>query len=790
MFFESVSVRYFEAAGGSSGGGASAIRAGSAFVELFVKNNLFYRGLDAAKAKFRAFGSFMAKLGMVSIGFKALIAPLQSAVGLLSDTSKLGDVAMAFGLTAEQASRLFGIMKASGSDIRDAVEGIATFGQRVQEALAGTGEESKKLFDGLGVGAEQFANLNPADQFYKVVDAIKRVQDPMTRVQLLMKAFGEDTGKNLVGVLGMTRSEMEQLGDVFQMSAAEIEEARQANKQYIVATAQLQRVWQSLASNLAPIIKEFAGQIADVAKVAIDFIKEYRPIIGLVFKGAVAFAAGSAALYGLIAVATPVITAIGGIASVFGGIASVVGTVAGLLVTGLGGAFALLTSVAGIAVGALAAIPEILAIVGIASGVLVALGAAVVVVGGFIAAILTLTELFPEFGNFLSEVGDYIYSSFAPAFELAWEAAKRFASVISTVMSPIIKAFGRLLDHVVPTLQAIGGYIMTAFGPAITAVIDTFAATFRELGKVFGETWGGLVEMLKRGEFQAAMQIAWAGAKAAWGIAVAGLQAAWQTFVISFKQGSKEAASKAGHDFIDFAVAVADEFIDIGTSLKIFFAGVLKSIQETMLGGIKAAADMALAVAGLFPKLSPQRLLLEAGANKAKEIADRKIGDSQSDFNQRINDAYNSAAGKKDTNAIVGKELAGRLDQLLGVNLEAKRAAEMDLKAIEDWRQVYVEGLQEELSKAMADVRNSVQNRPEVGPMPRELELQLNGLVTSAKVGVAAAGTFGGRAIGQSLGLGGSVQGQIANNTKKAAEEAEKINEQMKKFNENREKFD
>lgn len=790
MFFESVSVRYFEAAGGSSGGGASAIRAGSAFVELFVKNNLFYRGLDAAKAKFRAFGSFMAKLGMVSIGFKALIAPLQSAVGLLSDTSKLGDVAMAFGLTAEQASRLFGIMKASGSDIRDAVEGIATFGQRVQEALAGTGEESKKLFDGLGVGAEQFANLNPADQFYKVVDAIKRVQDPMTRVQLLMKAFGEDTGKNLVGVLGMTRSEMEQLGDVFQMSAAEIEEARQANKQYIVATAQLQRVWQSLASNLAPIITEFAGQIADVAKVAIDFIKEYRPIIGLVFKGAVAFAAGSAALYALIAVATPVITVISGIASVFSAMASSVAVIAPLLITGLGAAFTVLETVAAAAAAALAAIPGILTVIGVASGVLISLGAGVVVVGGFIAAIVTLTELFPQFGKYLSQVGEYTLSSVVTPFERAWFVLKKFASLIGTVMTPIIKAFSRLLNHVVPTLQAIGGYIMTAFGPAISSVIDTFGSTFKELGKVFNETWGGLVELVKKGEFQAAMKIAWAGAQAAWGIAVVGLDAAAKKFWIQFKQGTKEAASKAGHDLVDFAVVVADEFVDVGTSIKIFFAGVLQSIQETMIGGIKSVADMALAVAGVLPKFSPQRLLIEAGAGKAKEIADRKIGDSQSDLNQRINDAFNSAAGKKDVNSVVGKEISRRLDEILGLTEDAKKAATIKLEEVEAWRQVYVDGIKDELSKAMADVRNSVQNRPEVGPMPRELELQLNGLVTSAKVGVAAAGTFGGRAVGQSLGLGGNVQQQIATNTKKAAVETEKLNEQMKKFNENREKFD
>ncbi|WP_040887359.1 phage tail tape measure protein, partial [Zavarzinella formosa] len=295
-FMSPVGVRCFLAAQGGGGGGSSAIRAGSAFVELFVKNNLLYRGLDAARGRVKAFGDFLARLGGASLGFKTLLSPLQSAVDQLAETSKQGDIAAAFGLTAESATRLFGVMKAVGSDTRDATEGLVTLGQRVKDALSGSSQEANQLFDSLGVGAEQFEGLDPAKQFYLMIDSLKKVQDPATRVQLLLKAFGEDTGKNLISTLALSQEEMARLGDTFEMSAADMEDARKASREFTVASATLGRIWQSLAVAVAPVVSEFSAAFSDVAKEAIGFVREYRPLVGLVLKGAVAFAGAGAAL--------------------------------------------------------------------------------------------------------------------------------------------------------------------------------------------------------------------------------------------------------------------------------------------------------------------------------------------------------------------------------------------------------------------------------------------------------------------------------------------------------------
>lgn len=244
------------ATGGSSGGSARGVRAGGAFVELGVKDRIS-QALRGIQAKFLSFGKLIATGG--AAGAAAGGGLLAAAVPTLGDLSKLDATAKAFGLTAEKASGLFGVMEASGSDIRDATEGLVTLGQRVTDAMSGTGEDAKKLFDGLGVSAANFAGLDPADQFFKLHAALREVQDPAQRVQLLLKAVGEDTGKNLIGTLSMTTDELREQAAGFAMTGDELKAASQATAAYNRASATIGSVWKRVAVAVAPLIEKAAN---------------------------------------------------------------------------------------------------------------------------------------------------------------------------------------------------------------------------------------------------------------------------------------------------------------------------------------------------------------------------------------------------------------------------------------------------------------------------------------------------------------------------------------------------
>jgi hypothetical protein len=329
---------------------ARGIRAGAAYVELFVKDNRLTRGLNAAASKLKAFGAGLTGIGarVGAVGAAAL-APVIPALETLNEQAKLAGAADAFGLTAEKASRLFGLMQAGGSDVRDATEGLVTFNQRVADALSGTGQEAAQLFQGLGVSAKEFAGIDSADRFYKLLDALRAVPDPAKRVQLLLKAVGEDTGKNLIPVLTMSEEEVLALGDAFEQTGADLQQAREANRAYTLAVAQISKAWREVVAAVAPAVRDVAEWVSRAVKPAIEWVRENREVVrtaalvaavvlgvggALVALGAAVSLAGFA-VSGLVGLFSALGTVIGFVGSVLGAVATPIGLVAAALV-GLG----------------------------------------------------------------------------------------------------------------------------------------------------------------------------------------------------------------------------------------------------------------------------------------------------------------------------------------------------------------------------------------------------------------------------------------------------------------------
>lgn len=322
--------------GGGSTGGATggAIRAGRAFVEFFADDSRVGRALSGIKSKVQSVGAFLAKSGFGLAGLGAgLLAPIKPLLDAVGEGGKLANAADAFGLTADEASRLFGIMRSAGSDLRDATEGIVTLNQRISDALEGTGEEAKKLFEGLGRGPEQFTG-NSADKFFQLIDALRAVPDPAKRVQLLLKAVGEDTGKNLIPLLSMTDEEVRRLGDAFAMTAEDLTAARDASKAYTLAVAGIGRVWQQVVAAVAPSVQEVARVVTTNIAPAAEWVKQNKEVVtGALALGA-ALVAGGAALVAfgvsLSAVATIAGTVVAAVKFLF--------TPGGLLIAGVAAA--------------------------------------------------------------------------------------------------------------------------------------------------------------------------------------------------------------------------------------------------------------------------------------------------------------------------------------------------------------------------------------------------------------------------------------------------------------------
>lgn len=209
------------------------------------------------------------KAALVGLGAGLASLAVVSPFERLQDLAKQGDIAQSLGITAEAFTSIAGLANSAGSDTRDFLEALVTLSGKAMDAVAGKGEESVRLFQDLGLNARAFAALNPEQQFYQLFEALGKIENPAQRVNLLLKAVGEDSGKNLVSILGKSTQELQDLGAQFRVSTSEMAAAQVAAQQLTVAKAQLNKALDQVAIALAPVV----AVLADGLPAAIEFCR-------------------------------------------------------------------------------------------------------------------------------------------------------------------------------------------------------------------------------------------------------------------------------------------------------------------------------------------------------------------------------------------------------------------------------------------------------------------------------------------------------------------------------------
>lgn len=325
---------------------ASGIRAGAAYVELFVKNSQFVKGLNAASAKLKAFGSSIQSLGSKLTGIGAGLAG--GLFGAAKVFAEMGDdmakMAARTGVSVEALSELRYAAQQSGAEAEDLEKGLRTMSRTIIEAASGSAS-AQQNFAKLGLTLADLNRLSPDEQFELIADRLSRIQNPASRATLAMEIFGR-TGAKLLPMLSAgaegireLRQEANNLGLTMSTEDAQAAEA---------FGDALDRLWQSLkrvvfmvGASLAPTLQNIADWITAVAATVGSWINANREVIvvigsvvaGIIGVGAALMTVGSiisAIGIGLGVVATTISTAasaIGLLGSAFAFLLSPIGAV-------------------------------------------------------------------------------------------------------------------------------------------------------------------------------------------------------------------------------------------------------------------------------------------------------------------------------------------------------------------------------------------------------------------------------------------------------------------------------
>jgi hypothetical protein len=282
------------------GASAGAIRAGQAFVELFVKDEIA-KGLAKAQRTLKSWGNSLSSVGRdLMAGGAAVLAPMTAAVKMFSDAGhELETLSKKTGMSVEWLSAMQYAVGQLGGEFDGFDIGI----KKMQNVVADAGRGAQPSVDAierLGLSVQQVATLSPEQQFMTIGDALNRIQDPAQRAAAAVDLFGR-TGTQMLpvfseGAAGVERfmSRARELGVV--MSSQMAKDAGDLHHQMEEVWMVMKSAGNAVAEALVPTLKELGEWISRNVQAFRAWAAEHQEAIQWAFKLAAAAVAVGGAL--------------------------------------------------------------------------------------------------------------------------------------------------------------------------------------------------------------------------------------------------------------------------------------------------------------------------------------------------------------------------------------------------------------------------------------------------------------------------------------------------------------
>jgi TP901 family phage tail tape measure protein len=273
------------------------IKAGRAYVELYVNRSAFVRGMDAARKRLNTFGDEIMSAGMRMTAAAATIGGgIALAVAKFTTFgSQIDDISKRTGVAASSIVELGYAAEQSGSNIETVEKVLTKLNRTIGDAQAGSKTAAEALSQ-VGISAEDLQTLNTEQIFTKITDALAEIPNDATRAALAMKVFGK-SGTQILPMLGdiqRLRQEARELGivptDEAVQNAADLGDAFDRAKRVVSAA------FFEIGAAIAPVAKQLVNFVTVTVSQFIKFIRENGRIVIAITKTVAKFVAMTAAV--------------------------------------------------------------------------------------------------------------------------------------------------------------------------------------------------------------------------------------------------------------------------------------------------------------------------------------------------------------------------------------------------------------------------------------------------------------------------------------------------------------
>ena len=303
-------------------GAAGAIRAGAAYVEVFLEQNALSRSLAATSAKLRGWSAGLGRLGAATRGGElpgplAAIAnfsfsPAGLVTGMLAAVREWASGGAELARLAEKAGTTVEVIL-SPRLCRPALRGGFRPTRHGHPPHAGCHRRGRpgmplanKALASIGASVQDLAKLRPEEQFRYLADRIAAVPNPTLRAAAAVKIFGK-SGTELLpllnqGAAGIGRFEQRarELGLVTSTGAAQA--ALRFSRTLADLTDVLKKCVFVIGSALGPYVEQLTDWITTAAVKVRQWISDHRGLVLVLFKvaGAIVLAGAGFSLFGRI----------------------------------------------------------------------------------------------------------------------------------------------------------------------------------------------------------------------------------------------------------------------------------------------------------------------------------------------------------------------------------------------------------------------------------------------------------------------------------------------------------
>lgn len=278
---------------------SGAIRAGQAFVELFVNSDNLVKGLTQAQARMSAWAAGLSKLGASTMGgglpepFASMLRFSASPAGLFTGVLAASKVWASSGeelvhLSAKTGIALDSLQKLSYAAQREGIDAgtMATGIKKMQQALdkaAYGGSEAIQAFNRLGLSVGDLRRMKPEEQFTAIADRISKIENPTTRAALAIALFGR-SGTEMLPLIMEGSEDLENAMKRFEkLGMMRSGESIKAAKEYNHAIEDMEKLLKGtvllVGGAVAPIMKQFVERVIEIVLEVRKWIREQQELI-------------------------------------------------------------------------------------------------------------------------------------------------------------------------------------------------------------------------------------------------------------------------------------------------------------------------------------------------------------------------------------------------------------------------------------------------------------------------------------------------------------------------------